>query len=336
MFEVLIPSFVSQAVNIASQSLGLPDRIKSSLRRNTVTKKLEVYVLSSLQKVAQSYPDITSNFFDATFLETRGAEAVAQILSRAKRPDPEELTSQWLKQFAFPAIVNEITRFKMRNAAKDFLIYLNEYLMSDPEFRDLFDSLALDRIASDIGSIREKMYEQNPKPKLRCYMFRQEESFSLHDLPAAGSDSAAATITLSMIKNLTNDQIMHDIEVPFHIERWKVNQRMKLFWHLVVDNVGDDLDTDIMLSVRLRQGYILETRTEIESNTKKYVEGEPSLGSRASFKFEKILPGECVEVSLITDSHELHEVDAWSKSMGRFGLSMIYNIQYQAYQPRAQ
>lgn len=335
MIEAVASGMISQALGIVSQGVGVSDRIKASLRRTTISKKLEVYTISSLQATAQNYPDIISIFFDEAFLKTRGAEAVAQMLSRAKRPDPDELTSLWLDQFAFPAIINERTRMRVRSASKDFLVRLNNYLLGDPEFRDFFDSLSLDRIAIDIGSIKEKMYENKPKPKLRIAIFRQEKSFLLHDLPAVGKDSPAANVTLSVAKNLTDTEVFHDIHAPINIERWKTNQRMKLFWQIVIDNIGDDLDTDIILSCRLRQGYIIETRIVPNIDVKSTRQGEPSLGTMRSFKFEKILPGERVGVVMITDNDEIPEVDAWSKGMGKIGLSMVCNIHYEILQPSA-
>ena len=138
----------AEAAKQLTQTLVSRERLRAAIGRDPRQLAFQVALARAYASFARSYPEWTASLFDQTFLGRAAAPLLARCIVRAEPPDARELAELWSAQAGVQAATRDSWVADATPVAADFLRWFRAELRAREEFRDLFDSLALDETAA--------------------------------------------------------------------------------------------------------------------------------------------------------------------------------------------
>lgn len=322
-------ALLSEAIAIAAESTGISERIKQVAVQARLRSRMESYVVNSLADARSRYTYADEFLIDTAFVDKIMPKLLAQLLLRSGRPSKEALVDKWITQFGFELTLAQIT--KASDLLAYFLDLVDRKLRNDEDLQLLYDSRALDAISDNTQVLADEI-RMRRLPKVRLYMFRQHQAFTLHDVPQFNNRNNRVKTTLIPLISFEDTEVLKDVNVPVFMDRWKKRSKDDVLWHLILDNVGDDLENDISVDVRLADCSFLHLEVNDVNDKTTFVKslegGRMAMGSLLSFEVTKLLPRRKAAARIVTTGPEIPTAEFWCQSGGWQGPSAMHEIRF--------
>ncbi len=192
--EPLLAAVAEAVFGYALEQSGLAERVRAVLKIDPKHKAFQVALALTYTAFARQYPDLVASLFDESFLKTKAAPLLAQLLTRRGRPDPAELARLWARHLGhddpdtWPRL-DEATR-----AAADFLTWLDAELAEEPAIQALYDSRALERIAENTEALQQTLTQKLEKALAETSRYVQVTGDVRHSVIVTGDHNMVTQI----------------------------------------------------------------------------------------------------------------------------------------------
>jgi len=160
--EIIITTLAERVINFLLDESGAQARGWFKLdQRDPQQVAFKKAFQNAYRKLDQTHPHCTASFFDEHFLQNRAAPLLARCLTRSGPPQAVELAVAWVEQLNLSADKEAIYIQEQTPPAADFLRWLDRELRVCPEFRQIFDSHALDVTASATTQMAQTIVKLN-------------------------------------------------------------------------------------------------------------------------------------------------------------------------------
>lgn len=211
--EALALAVATAVLQYLLDKADLIENVRGWLKRDPASLAYQRALLRAYAAFARSDPVLAKSFFDETFLARAAVPELAKQLTRDQQANATELARLWA--YALYGETNPDARDKLARddahvrACGGFLHVLEAELKQEPEFRDMFDSRALDTLERNVVELTRVLTEQRDAELKRAEKYQSIIQNIAYEHGVRISDNASVHVDGDFVAGDKRVKIQH-------------------------------------------------------------------------------------------------------------------------------